>query len=365
VTQPANRSYSIGVIRGDGIGPEVVEEALKVLARVAEETGFSFDLVEYPWSSNRYLQSGELMPESALDEYRGLDALFLGALGDPRVERGVLERAVIMTIRQSLDLYINLRPIALYDERLCPLKDKSAADIDMVVVRENTEDVYVGIGGTLRKGTPDETSIAEMVFTRRGVERCLRYAFELARSRDGRKHVTLVDKSNAIPAQDIWRRTFALVAVEYPDIATDAIYVDAAAMYMISQPERFDVMVTTNLFGDILTDIGAVIQGGMGSAASGNIHPGQVSMFEPIHGSAPDIAGQHIASPIGAISAVAMMLEYLGEAVAARLIESSVRELLTSGELPSLDAKSGLSTTQVGDLVVRKLTREVDALPQA
>ena len=365
MTQPANRSYSIGVIRGDGIGPEVVEEGLKVLSRVAAESGFTFSLTEYPWSASQYLEKGVLMPESVLDEYRQLDALFLGALGDPRVERGLLERSVILTIRLGLDLYINLRPIALYDERLCPLKGKVPADIDMVVVRENTEDVYAGVGGTLRKGTADETSIAEMVFTRRGVERCVRYAFELARSRGGRKHLTLVDKSNAIPAQDIWRRTLSEVGDEYPDVRTDAVYVDAAAMYMVSEPERFDVMVTTNLFGDILTDLGAVIQGGMGSAASGNIHPGKVSMFEPIHGSAPTIAGRNVASPIGAISAVAMMLEYLGEKVAAQLIDTSIRELLTSKELPSLDATSGLSTRQVGDLVARKVRSGADAWPQA
>jgi 3-isopropylmalate dehydrogenase len=297
------------------------------------------------------------MTEADLPELRQLDAIYLGALGDPRVERGLVERSVIMTLRLGLDLYINLRPISLYAERLTPLKGIEPEDVDMVVIRENTEDAYVGIGGALRPDTPDEVAIAEMIYTRRGVERALRYAFELARSRNKGRRVTLVDKSNAIRAHEIWRRTFADVAKAYDDVQTDALYVDAAAMFMVSDPARFDVVVTTNLFGDILTDLGAAIQGGLGSAASGNIHPGRVSMFEPIHGSAPDIAGRGIASPIGAIAALGMMLDYLGEGQAASLLHDAVRTLLLDGRIPSLDAGSGLSTAAVGDLVTAEIGR--------
>ena len=350
-----SRTYRIGVIPGDGIGPEVVQEGLKVLERASQVCGLRYELTEYPWSSQLYLDRGELMPLSALEEYRSLDALYLGALGDPRVERGLVERSVIMNIRLGLDLFINLRPIVLYAAHLTPLKRVQPSDVDLVVVRENTEDCYAGLGGSLRPGTPDEVAIAEMVYTRRGVERTVRYAFELARTRAKQRKVALVDKSNAIRPQEIWRRTFAAVEAEYPDVETDALYVDAAAMFLVADPQRFDVIVTTNLFGDILTDLGAVIQGGVGSAASGNIHPGRVSMFEPIHGSAPDIAGRSVASPVGACLAVAMMFDHLGERDAANLVESAVRRLLVSRRIPSLDARSGLSTEQVGDLIASEL----------
>jgi 3-isopropylmalate dehydrogenase len=357
VTGSERATYRIGVIPGDGIGPEVVHEGLKVLHVLSQRFGFGCEIVEYPWNSSLYLSSGELMPETILDEYRTLDALYLGALGDPRVEAGLVERSVIMSIRLGLDLYVNLRPIVLYAEHLCPLKDVRIEDIDMVVIRENTEDAYVGLGGIFKKGTQDETAIAEMIYTRRGVERCIRYAFELASQRP-RRSLTLVDKSNAIRPQDIWRRTFAEVGGEYPEVSTDAVYVDAAAMYMVAEPNRFDTVVTTNLFGDILTDLGAVLQGGVGSAASGNIHPGQVSMFEPIHGSAPNIAGQNVASPVGAIAALAMLLDYLGESEAAKAVHGAIRSLLTSRRLPGLGARTGLTTAQVGDLTVRELERQ-------
>jgi 3-isopropylmalate dehydrogenase len=343
------------VIPGDGIGPEVVRQGLKVLARTAEIAGFRYEAVEYPWSSALYLETGRLMTSADLDEMRTLDAIYLGALGDPRVERGLIERSVIMTLRLGLDLYVNLRPVVLYAEHLTPLKNVRPADVDMAVIRENTEDSYVGVGGTIKQGTPDEVAIAEMVYTRPGCERCIRYAFDLARARDKQRRVTLVDKSNAIRPQEIWRRAFSAVAAEYPDIETDAIYVDAAAMYLVDDPKRFDVIVTTNLFGDILTDLGASIQGGMGSAASGNIHPGRVSMFEPVHGSAPDIAGQNRASPVGAILALSMMLDYLGERDASGWIETAVRDLLTSHRIPTLDARSGLSTDETGDLIAAEL----------
>lgn len=350
-------AYQIAVIPGDGIGPEVVAQGLKVLEVVGARCGFGLEIEELPWNSQYYLDTGRLMSEMRLEDLRAFDAIYLGALGDPRVERGLIERSVIMTLRLGLDLYINLRPVVLYAERLTPLKGVGPDDVNMAIVRENTEDAYVGIGGSLRAGSPDEVAIAEMIYTRAGVERCIRYAFELAQQRNAQRRVTLVDKSNAIRAQEIWRRTFAEVSSEYPDVETEEMYVDAAAMFMVSNPARFDVVVTTNLFGDILTDLGAVIQGGMGSAASANIHPGQVSMFEPIHGSAPDIAGRGVANPVGAILALAMMLNSLGEDVAASLVESSVRELLVSGEIPSLDASSGLSTEQIGDLVRQQIAR--------
>ena len=260
-------------------------------------------------------------------------------------------------MRFGWDLYVNLRPIKLYAEHLCPIKNKKPSDIDILVIRENTEDLYAGIGGILKKGTPDEVAIADMVFTRKGCERVIRYAFEQARARNGKKKVTLVDKANAIRAMDIWTRCFAEVGEEYPDIERDHAYIDAACMWMVKNPEWFDVVVVSNIFGDILTDLGAVIQGGMGIAASGNIHPGATSMFEPIHGSAPKYKGKNVASPVGAICAAAMMMDYLGEKRAASRIEDAVSRLLVTTKIPSLGADSGLSTSQVGDLVAEEVGR--------
>jgi 3-isopropylmalate dehydrogenase len=267
-----------------------------------------------------------------------------------------------MGLRFGLDLYVNLRPVKLYAEHLCPLKDKKPADVDFVVARENTEDAYAGVGGIFKKGQPDEVAIAEMVFTRRGTERIIRYAFELARERakvrgaSGRKpKLTMVDKANAIRAQDLWTRVFEEVGKEYPDVEQDHAYVDACCMWMVKNPDWFDVIVTTNLFGDIITDLGAMIQGGMGIAASGNIHPGKHGMFEPIHGSAPKYAGQNVANPLGAIAAAGMMLDFLGEKCAAERVESVVVALLTSRRIPSVDAKSGLTTVQIGDMVTREI----------
>jgi len=351
VTEQERRIYRIGVIPGDGIGPEVVREGLKVLQATAAHEGFGYELVHFPWSCAYYLETGEVMPQEALEDYRKLDAILFGAVGDPRVKGGVPERAIIFTLRFGLDLYVNLRPVVLLDSRLCPLKGKEPRDVDFVVVRENTEDAYTAIGGQLRRGQPGEVAIAEMIFTRQGVERVIRYAFELTQSRGKRKHLTLVDKSNAIGAMDIWRRVLSEVASDYPDVETTAIYVDAACLYMVERPEIFDVVVTTNLFGDILTDLGAAIQGGMGSAASGNIHPGQTSMFEPIHGSAPDIAGQNLASPIATILATAMLLDHLGESEGAARINRAVREAVVDGRIPSLDARSGLPTDRQGDII--------------
>jgi 3-isopropylmalate dehydrogenase len=296
-----------------------------------------------------------------IDEWRDLDAVLLGAIGHPEVEPGLVERSVILGLRFGLDLYINLRPIKLYAEHLCPIKDKGPADIDFVVVRENTEGEYSQIGGHLKKGTADEVALVNGVYTWKGCERACRYAFELARRRataggGARKpKVTLVDKANAIRPHDIWTRAFAEVAREFPEVETDHAYVDACCMWMIKNPEWFDVIVTTNLFGDIVTDLGAMLQGGMGIAASGNIHPGRTSMFEPIHGSAPKYAGKNVACPLGAILAVGMMLETLGESAAAARIERAVADLLRSGTVRSADARSGIATSAMGDMVVARL----------
>lgn len=353
--QGRGRSYRIGVIAGDGIGPEVVNEGLKVLAAVGPLESFTYELTHYPWSCAHFVETGKVMPESMLDEYRQLDAILFGAVGDPRVKGNVPERAIIFTLRFGLDLYVNLRPITLFDARLCPIKNKGPDDVDLVVVRENTEDAYTAIGGHLRRDQPGEVAIAEMVFTRFGVERIIRFAFELARRRNGKKQVTVVDKSNAIPAMDIWRRVTAKVGEEYPDVSTNSIYVDAACLYLVERPEMFDVIVTSNLFGDIITDLGAAIQGGMGAAASGNIHPGRTSMFEPIHGSAPDIAGKNIASPIATILATSMLLEHLGEIGASARIGAAVRKAVVDGRIPTLDAASGLSTQEQGDIITGEL----------
>lgn len=357
------KTYNIGVIAGDGIGPEVAAEGLKVLRTVSAQEGFECNLVDYPYSGTYYLKTKELVPERVIDEWRTLDAVYLGAIGHPDVEPGLVERSVILGLRFGLDLYINLRPIKLYADHLCPLKDKGPKDIDFVVVRENTEGLYSQIGGFLKKGTPDEVATVTGVYTRKGVERAIRYAFELARQQgkaraDQRQpRLTLVDKSNAIRPQDLWVRTFEEVGQEYPDVEQDHAYVDACTMWMVKNPEWFDVIVTTNLFGDIITDLGAMLQGGMGIAASGNIHPGKTSMFEPIHGSAPKYTGKNIACPLGAIMAVSMMLDFLGEKKAALSVESAVAHLLASGAIPSADARSGVSTTQIGDMVVESLQK--------
>jgi 3-isopropylmalate dehydrogenase len=357
----ATKTYDIAVIPGDGIGPEVVREGLRVLRVVSERAGFTVRAHTYPHGSEHYLKTGELFPDPVLDEVRGMRAVLLGAIGDPRVEVGLVERAVIGGLRWKLDMYVNLRPIKLYAEHLCPLKGKRPEDLDLVVVRENTEDLYVGLGGFFKQGTPDEVALGDMIVTRKGCERAIRYAFELARRRP-RHHLHLVDKANAIRAHDLWRRTFADVAREYPDVSTDAAYIDAACMWLVKNPEWFDVVVTTNVFGDIMTDLGAMLQGGMGIAASGNIHPGQVSMFEPIHGSAPKYAGKNVANPIATIAAVQMMLDFLGEATAAAAVEEAIRRALVERHVPSLGADSGLSTSEIGDLLARLAASAFEAV---
>ena len=352
-----SKSYRIAVIPGDGIGPEVVAQGLRVLDRVAAIEGFAVRPTRYPFGAEHYLGTKEIFPEPAFAEVRGHDAILLGAIGDPRLEVGLLEFGIIAKLRFELDLYVNLRPVKLYAEHLCPLKDKKPEDVDFVVVRENTEDAYAGMRGFFRKGTPDEIATQEILFTRRGTERVIRYAFELCRKRGRARKLTLVDKANAVRAMDLWTRTFEEVGREYPDIARDHAYIDAATMWCVKNPEWFDTVVTSNMFGDILTDLAAMIQGGLGIAASGNIHPGHVSLFEPIHGSAPKYAGQNVASPLATIMAVAMMLDYLGEARAAARIEETVAGLLRSKRIPSLGSDSGLSTAAVGDLVLESLER--------
>ncbi len=343
--------HEIAVIPGDGTGPEVVREGLKVLEAVARTTGFKYKLKEYDFGGERYLKTGEALPDSAPDELRKMDAIYLGAVGHPDVAPGVLEHGILLKLRFSLDQYINLRPVRLYPGVDTPLKDKGPDEIDFVVVRENTEGLYAGVGGFLRKGTPDEVAVQEMVCTRKGVERCIRYAFEYAR-KHGRKKVTLCDKANVLTyAHDLWRRTFSDVAADYPDIETDTAFVDAICMWMVKNPEWFDVIVTCNMFGDIITDLGAMIQGGMGVAAGGNINPESVSMFEPIGGSAPKYTGKDVINPIAAIAAVQMMLEYLGEEEAAQRVDRAIARAC-SEKMKSMSAgKMGYSTSQVGDLV--------------
>jgi len=346
--------YDIAVIGGDGIGPEVTKQAMKVVDAAAEVYGFKLKKTEYPFGSEHYLKTEEIFPDTAFEEVKGQQAIFLGAIGDPRLPVGLIEYGIIAKCRFDLDLYINLRPIQLYDERLCPLKGKGPEDVDMIIVRENTEDAYAGMHGFAHKGQDLEVATQTMVYTRHGVERAIRYAFDLARERGKRKTVTLIDKANAVRAQDIWTRVFAIVAKDYPDIKTEHAYIDAACMWMVKNPEWFDVAVTPNLFGDIITDLGAIVQGGMGIAASGNIHPGKVSLFEPIHGSAPKHAGKNVASPVAAILAGSMMLNYLGEKQAGEAIEQAVRDLFKDQRLKGVG--TGVhGTTEVGEMVTSEL----------
>jgi 3-isopropylmalate dehydrogenase len=352
------RKHKIAVLPGDGIGEEVVAQGLRVLDEVARREGFAVERKVYPYGADHYLKTGEAMPADALAEMGRTEAILLGAIGDPRIETGLLERAIIWGVRQTFDLYVNLRPIKLYSADLCPLKNKGPADVDMVVVRENTEDAYAGLGGIHRKGTPHEVAVAEMIYTRNGVERVIRYAFEHAekRNKGGKPKVTLVDKANAIRAQDIWTRVFAEVAKDHPGVETDHAYIDAACMWMVKNPEWFDVVVTPNLFGDILTDLGAMVQGGMGIAASGNIHPGRISMFEPIHGSAPKYRGMNTANPLATIEAVRMLLDHVGEPAGARRIGTAVRQVLESGRIKSLSAGAH-KTSEVGDIILDAIAK--------
>lgn len=351
------KSYNIAVIGGDGTGPEVVREAVKVLEVAAKKFELKLNYTNYDIGGERYLRTGEVLPDSVLAELRKFPAILLGAIGHPDVKPGILEKGILLRTRFELEQYINLRPVKLYDERFCPLKDKKPEHIDFVVVRENNEGLYTGVGGFVFKGTPNEVALQESVNTRRGVERCLRYAFELARKRNKDKKLTLCGKTNVLTyAFDLWERAFHEIGQkDFPDIKRDYAHVDATTMWFVKNPEWFDVIVTDNLFGDIITDLGAMVQGGMGIAAGGNINPQGTSMFEPIGGSAPKYTGKGVINPLAAICAGALMLDFLGETKPAKAIEAAVIKI-TREKMKSLAAgKMGYSTSQVGDLVAEAL----------
>jgi 3-isopropylmalate dehydrogenase len=351
-----SNTYDIAVIPGDGTGPEVVAEGVKALKAVAGLAGFKLNFNYFNFGGERYLKTGEVLPDSAIEEFRKHDAIYLGAIGHPDVKPGVLEKGILLRLRFELDQFINLRPVKLYPGIDCPLKDKRPEDIDFVVVRENTEGLYAGAGGVLKKGTPDEVAVQESINTRKGVERCIRFAFEYCRKRGKNNNLTLCGKTNVLTyAFDLWERTFYEVAREFEDIKPDYAHVDAITMWFVKNPEWFDVIVTDNMFGDIITDLGAMIQGGMGIAAGGNINPGGVSMFEPIGGSAPKYTGKNIINPLAAISAAGLMLESIGEEKSGKVIEEAVMRV-TGTNIRSLAAgEMGYSTTEVGDLVVESI----------
>ena len=346
------KNYTIAVIGGDGTGPEVIAEGIKVLNSAAQKYNFKLDYVHFDFGGERYMRTGELLPEGIFDELRKFDAIYLGAIGHPDVEPGILEKGILLTMRFELDQYINLRPVKLFPGVDCPLKDKGPKDIDFVVVRENTEGLYTGAGGVLKRGTPDEVATQVSINTRKGVERCIRFAFEYTKKRNKDNKLTLCGKTNVLTyASGLWARAFSEVAKEYPGVKTDYAHVDAITMWFVKNPEWFDVIVTDNLFGDIITDLGAMIQGGLGIAAGGNINPEGVSMFEPMGGSAPKYKGKNVINPLAAICSGAMMLDHLGEENAARAIEKAVMEL-TSTKINDLGSgKMGYSTTEVGDMV--------------
>ncbi len=353
-----NKTYRIGVIPGDCTGPEVIREGLKVLQAVSQRAGFRCDLHTYDFGGERYLKTGEILPDSAIEEFLKMDALYLGAIGHPKVKPGVIDK-IVLKLRFGMDQYVNLRPCKLLPGVDSPLKDKGPDDIDFVVVRENTEGLYSGAGGVLKKGTLDEVAIQESINTRKGVERCVRFAFDYCRKRNGQKKLTLVAKTNVLMyASDLWERIFYEVGAAYPDIQLDYAHIDACCMWMVKSPEKFDVIVTDNLFGDIITDLAAIIQGGLGIAAGANINPAGTSMFEPMGGSAPKYTGMNAINPLAAIMACKMMLEHLGEDDAAQLIEKALIKVLTR-HVKSLEAgKMGHTTTEVGDLVVQYVASE-------
>jgi len=350
----------IAVIGGDGTGPEVAAEAVKVLEAVAKLEDFSFELTHLDWGGDRYLKTGRSLPEDGLEQLRAFDAIFLGAVGHPDVAPGVLERQLLLDVRFALDQYINLRPVKLFPGVETPLKDKGPEDIDFVVVRENTEDLYCGAGGVLKKGTPDEVATQSAIYTRKGCERCIRYAFEYCRRRDNPKgkRLTLVAKTNVLTiGHDLWWRAFQEVAREYPDVEADYNHVDACCMWIVKNPEYYDVIVTTNMFGDIITDLSGIVQGGMGVAAGGNINPeqGGVSMFEPMGGSAPKYTGQGVINPIAAINAMSMLLDRVDQPKAAARVLTAIQQV-TATKMKSMSAgKMGYSTSEVGDLVCEVL----------
>ncbi len=351
-----NRNYKIAVVAGDGTGPEVTAEAVKVIKASSEKNGFKLNFTHFDYGGERYLKTKKIISDKEVAQLGKFDAILLGAIGHPDVKPGILERGLLLKMRFDLDQYINLRPVRLYPGVWTPLKDKGPQEIDFVVVRENTEGLYVGEGKFVNKGKKNEIALQVSRNTRKGVERCIRYAFDFTRRRNRRKKLTLCGKTNVLTyAHDLWWRVFQEVAKDYPDVQTDYAHVDATCMWMVKNPEWFDVIVTDNMFGDIITDLGAMIQGGMGIAAGGNLNPEGVSMFEPIGGSAPKYTGQGVINPLAAICAGMMMLEHLGEQQAAAQIETAVMDI-TANKLKSLAArKMGFSTGQVGDMVVERL----------
>jgi 3-isopropylmalate dehydrogenase len=345
----------VAVIPGDGIGPEVIREAVLTIERVRDLLSLDVELKHFDWGAEKYLSSGITLPDGALEMFRNeYDAILTGAFGDPRVSDNRHAKDILLGLRSGLDLYINLRPIQLLDPRLCPLKGREPADVDFVVFRENTEGLYVFMGGNFKKGTPEEIATQEEINTRRGVERIIRAAFEYAR-REKRKRVTMTDKSNVLTfGHDLWQRTFKQVASEYSGVEANHLYVDVLTMWMVLDPGRFDVIVTNNLFGDIITDLGAALQGGLGMAASGNINPGHVSLFEPVHGSAPQFAGRNVSNPVAAISTAAMMLRYLGFEAAATGIDDAMRQAVLESQTTA-DIGGKLSTTEAGEAIRARL----------
>ena len=350
------RSYKIAVIPGDGTGPEVVNEGLKVLKQASKKFNFDYKEEVFDYGGERYLKTKKTITDNELANLKKFDVIYLGAIGHPDVKPGILEQGILLKTRFDLDQYINLRPVRLYNSAFCPLKDKKPEDIDFVVVRENSEGLYKGMGSFENKGKSNEVAIQISYNTRKGVERCIRYAFEYCRKRNKAKKLTLCGKTNVLTyAWDLWQRTFDEVKKDYPDVKTDYAHVDATTMWFVKNPEWFDVIVTDNIFGDIITDLGAMIQGGMGIAAGGNINPKGVSMFEPIGGSAPKYTGKHVINPLAAICALGMLLDNVGENAAAASVENAVIKVVNT-KLKSLAAgKMGYSTEEVGDLVVENL----------
>jgi 3-isopropylmalate dehydrogenase len=351
-----NREYNVALLPGDGTGPEVLAEGIKVVQAACQKFGFTIKFTKYDLGGERYIKTGEVLPDSVVSELRQHDAIYLGAIGHPDVKPGILEKGILLRLRFELDQYINLRPVKLYEGVDTPLKNKGPKEIDFIVVRENTEGLYAGAGGVLKKGTQDEIATQESINTRKGVERCLRFAFHYTKKRNKSKKLTLCGKTNVLTyAFDLWERAFYEVAKEYPDISTDYAHVDATCMWMIKNPEWFDVIVTDNMFGDIITDLGAMIQGGLGIAAGGNINPEGVSMFEPMGGSAPKYTGKNVINPLAAILAGGMMLEFLDQQPAADSVEKAVQKALKEN-IKSLDAgKMGMGTRELGDLIVRNI----------
>ncbi len=343
---------NIAVIAGDGIGRDVTAEAVKVLGALGEVTGRRPVLEHLPWGADHYLATGETLPANGYDLLRSFDAVLVGALGDPRVPDNRHARDILLGTRFELDLYVNFRPVKLIADALCPLKDRGTKDVDFVVFRENTEGVYVSVGGRFKAGTEDEVAIQEEINTWKGVHRIIRHAFEYAAAH-GLTKVCMADKSNAMQqGHALWQRVFKEVAAGYPGITATHQYIDALAMFLVKDPGQYQVIVTNNLFGDIITDIGGALQGGLGMAASGNLHPGKTSLFEPVHGSAPPLAGKNVANPIGAILSTALMLDYLGHDHEARIVERAVSDAVAAGATTT-DIGGTLGTSAVGDTIVR------------